>query len=181
MSRRQGPFVDHPPLSRPVAFRRALRQYLFRSFAMSPERIRQMLKYVFFWLLLIPAMATAEKVGPASELLPECTAPQTDPNAVHRCLFAMGDQVERDMVRAYLDAQAALAAFDQAFSRKADASASALLQSSQIAFEEYRKYHCAFPERLMLGGTAAINVTLGCRIDLTRSRIEQLQDYATAR
>ena len=140
-----------------------------------------MLKYAFFWLLLIPAMATAEKVGPASELLPECTAPQTDPNAVHQCLFAMGDQVERDMVRAYLDAQAALAAFDQEFSRKADASASALLQSSQIAFEEYRKYHCAFPERLMLGGTAAINVTLGCRIDLTRSRIEQLQDYATAR
>lgn len=181
MSRRQVPFVNNPPLTRPVAFRRPLRQYLFRSFAMLPEGIRQMLKYVFFWLLLIPATATAEKAAPASELLSECTAPQTDPNAVHECLFAMGDQVERDMVRAYLDAQAALAAFDQAFSRKADASASALLQSSQIAFEEYRKYHCAFPERLSLGGTAAINVTLGCRIDLTRSRIAQLEAYATAR
>ena len=131
-----------------------------------------MLKYMFFSLLLIPATATAEKLPPASEPLSDCTAPQTDPDAVHQCLFAMGDQVERDMVRAYLDAQAALAAFDQAFSRKADASASALLQSSQIAFEEYRKYHCAFPERLSLGGTAAINVTLSCRIDLTRSRIE---------
>ncbi len=140
-----------------------------------------MLKYMFFSLLLIPATATAEKLPPASELLSDCTAPQTDPDAVHQCLFAMGDQVERDMVRAYLDAQAALAAFDQAFSRKADASASALLQNSQIAFEDYRKYHCAFPERLSLGGTAAINVTLSCRIDLTRSRIEQLQDYATAR
>ncbi len=103
-----------------------------------------MLKYMFFSLLLIPATATADKLPPASELLSDCTAPQTDPDAVHQCLFAMGDQVERDMVRAYLDAQAALAAFDQAFSRKADASASALLQSSQIAFEEYRKYHCAF-------------------------------------
>ncbi len=38
MSRRQVPFVDNPHLTRPVAFRRALRQYLFRSFAMSPEK-----------------------------------------------------------------------------------------------------------------------------------------------
>jgi len=129
--------------------------------------------------LILPAMAMSDGLTSGQDRFSECNALRTDPNDIHDCYFAVGDEVEREMVQAYLTAQRAVNAFDLRHSLDLERSTKVLLQESQAAFEEYRKLHCEFPEREALGGTGAINGIVECRVELTLLRIEQLNEIAS--
>jgi len=134
---------------------------------------------IFLLTLLFPVMAMSDGSISGQDRLSECTTLRTDPNDIHECYFTVGDEVEREMVQAYLIAQRAVNAFDLRHSLDLERSTNVLLQESQAAFEEYRKLHCIFPEREALGGTAAINGIVECRVELTLLRIEQLNEIAS--
>ncbi|GHA49071.1 hypothetical protein GCM10008927_12790 [Amylibacter ulvae] len=137
-------------------------------------------KIVVFWiLLLIPSITMSGELAPKPDRFHECRTLGDAVNEVRECFFAVGETVEREMVDAYLGARNALEAFDHEHALKSDHFTSTLLQETQIAFEQYRKLHCQFPERVSLGGTGAINVTLACRVDLTLLRILHLREYAS--
>ena len=131
--------------------------------------------------MLAPTIAMPDGLALEPDRFAECRVPGGDPNEMNECYFAVGDEVESEMVQAYRLADANLQAFDLEHSLDSDNSTNALLRETQIAFENYRKLHCQFPEREALGGTASRNVTGACRVELTLFRIEQLVDYATMR
>lgn len=131
--------------------------------------------------MLNPTIAMSDGIAVEADYFAECSVPGSGPKEINECYFAVGDEVEREMVQAYRLADANLQAFDLENSLESDRSTSALLQEVQIAFENYRKLHCEFPEREALGGSASINATIVCRVELTLSRIEQLTEYASIR
>ena len=131
--------------------------------------------------LLTPTIAISDGIDPAPDRFSECQVPGGDPHEVHECYFSVGDKVEREMVQAYTNAQETLRTFDLEHSLTEERSTSELLQETQVAFEQYRKLHCQFPEREALGGTGSINVTVACRVELTLYRIGQLTQHANVR
>ena len=136
---------------------------------------------VIMLTMLTPTIAMSDGIVIAPDRFAECSVPGGDPKEINDCYFAVGDEVEREMVQAYRIADASMKAFDLEHSLESDRSTSALLQQTQIAFEDYRKLHCQFPEREALGGTGSINVTIACRVNLTLLRIEQLAAHASIR
>lgn len=151
------------------------------SFFVSDGEVDMWNLKVIMLTMLAPTISMSDGIAIEPDRFAECSAPGSDPNEINVCYFAVGDKVEREMVQAYRLADATLQAFDIDQSLESDRSTSVLLQETQIAFENYRKLHCQFPEREALGGSASINVTIACRVELTLSRIEQLADYASIR
>ena len=137
------------------------------------------LKFILVTIFL-PTLAMSDGIDIVGDRFAECSI-RDEPRAVNRCFFAVGDEVEREMVQTYRLAQTALRAFDLEYSLENERSTSALLQETQVAFEQYRKLYCQFPERYALGGTGSINVTISCRVELTLFRIEQLAEQASIR
>ena len=137
------------------------------------------LKFILVTIFL-PTLAMSDGSDIVGDRFSGCSVPG-DPHAVNRCYFAVGGEVEREMVQTYRLARTAYRAFDLEYSLENERSTSALLQKTQVAFEQYRKLHCRFPEREALGGTASINVTVFCRVELTLFRIEQLAEQASIR
>ncbi len=133
---------------------------------------------IILLMILVPTTAMSDGSTLGQDRFSNCNTPGGDPNEIHECYFAVGDEVEREMVQAYRIAQTALRAFDLEYSLDDDRSTTALLQEAQIAFEQYRKIQCQFPEREALGGSGSINVTIACRVDLTLFRIGQLTEHA---
>jgi len=129
--------------------------------------------------IFLPTLAISDGSDIVGDRFSECSVPGDDPHEINRCYFAVGDEVERELVQTYRFAQTALRAFDLEYSLENERSTSALLQETQVAFEQYRKLYCQFPERHALGGTASINVTVFCRVELTLFRIEQLAEQAS--
>ncbi|MDB6179345.1 DUF1311 domain-containing protein [Paracoccus sp. Z330] len=133
---------------------------------------------IILLVLFFPAMAMSDGTASSQDRFTKCGALNEGPDDVHECYFAVGDEVEREMVQAYRLARSAAKAFDQHHAIDSERSTEVLLQESQVAFETYRKLHCRFPERAALGGTGAINGIVACRVALTVIRTEQLGEIA---
>ena len=112
-------------------------------------------------------------------------AAPVDAGALDDCAIK-GDHatVSRCLVDADREAQAALHAAEGAAgirARERDTAtglpgANAALARSMRGFAEYRKLQCDFIKAMYAGGYGAEQGMLGCRIDLTRRRLRDLQN-----
>jgi len=93
------------------------------------------------------------------------------------CLESMFGEMEKRLVKAEVRTAAQIAAWDEEpeyrnKSRKA-------LSAANLAFRKYRASQCEYAWSLAAGGNGATDMRLSCAIELTESRIKQLDVYAT--
>lgn len=93
------------------------------------------------------------------------------------CLESMFEETEKRLVKAEVRTAAKIVAWDEEpeyrnKSRKA-------LSAANLAFRKYRASQCKYAWSLAAGGNGATDMRLSCAIELTESRIGQLDAYAT--
>ena len=120
---------------------------------------------VMAWLLFgFAAPATAGA-------LDECQT-AGDHAAVTRCLLDLDSQAQASLRNAEAVAGTRARELDNATGRPG---ANAALAKSLRAFMEYRTLQCDYVKALYASGNGAEQAALGCRIDLTRRRVRELQ------
>ena len=120
---------------------------------------------VMAWLLVgLAAPATAGA-------LDECQT-AGDHAAVTRCLLDLDSQAQASLRNAEAVAGTRARELDNATGRPG---ANAALAKSLRAFMEYRTLQCDYVKALYASGSGAEQAGLGCRIDLTRRRVRELQ------
>ena len=120
---------------------------------------------VMAWLLFgFAAPATAGA-------LDECQT-AGDHAAVTRCLLDLDSQAQASLRNAEAVAGTRARELDNATGRPG---ANAALAKSLRAFMEYRTLQCDYVKALYASGSGAEQAALGCRIDLTRRRVRELQ------
>ena len=115
-------------------------------------------------LLAIAAPATAGA-------LDECQI-AGDHAAVTRCLVDADAQAQASLRNAEAAAGTRAREIDNATGR---AVANAALAKTLRAFADYRTTQCDYVKALYASGTGAEQALLGCRVDLTRRRVRELQ------
>jgi uncharacterized protein YecT (DUF1311 family) len=121
--------------------------------------------------MLVLCACAAVARGAAAGALDECMI-RGDQAAVTRCLIESDREAEASLVKAEGDAGKRARDLDLATGR---AGAAAALAKSMRAFTDYRKAQCDFVRAMYANATAADNGQLGCRIDITRRRVRDLQ------
>ncbi len=130
------------------------------------------LRLIWLALVLLRAVpAIADGSDDLRERLSFCVT--TDYFEVDSCYQTLRDVTEEEMVSAYLAAQAAVAEFDRLEGRTGNHSVE-LLQDAQVAFEDYRRIHCDWPDNF-LNWTQSVPEELVCLSELTLDRIDQLR------
>ena len=121
---------------------------------------------VFFlaWALA----ATAANAG----ALEECMI-KGDQAAVSRCLADADNEAQAALSKAEGVAGARARQLDTATGRPG---AAAALAKSMRAFADYRKEQCDFVKAMHASGTGAEQALAGCRVDMTRRRVRDLQN-----
>ena len=122
---------------------------------------------VFPAALLLLALASPATAG----ALDECQT-AGDHAAVTRCLIDIDTQVQASLRSAEAAAGTRARELDTATGR---AGANAALAKTLRAFSDYRTMQCDYVKALYASGSGAEQAGLGCRIDLTRRRIRELQ------
>lgn len=97
----------------------------------------------------------------------------TDFVEVDSCYQTLRNTAEEEMVNAYLAAQAAVAEFDRLEGRRGNQSVQ-LLQDAQVAFEDYRRIHCDWPNNF-LNWSQSVPEKWICLTELTLDRADQLR------
>lgn len=92
------------------------------------------------------------------------------------CLESMLGEAEKRLVKAEVRTAAKIAAWDEEAvyrnkSRKA-------LSAANLAFRKYRASQCEYAWSLAAGGNGATDMRWSCAVELTESRIRQLDAYA---
>jgi len=95
-----------------------------------------------------------------------------DHAAVSRCLLESDRDAQASLRNAEAAAGTRAREIDAATGRPV---ANAALAKSLRAFTEYRTVQCDYVKALYGSGNGADQATLGCRIDLTRRRVRELQ------
>jgi len=90
---------------------------------------------------------------------------------VDTCYQTLPNIAEEEMVNAYLVAQAAVA---ETFKLEGSNYSVQLLQDAQVAFEDYRRIHCNWPDHF-LNYTQNVPEQWICLTELTLDRIDQLR------
>lgn len=103
--------------------------------------------------------------------LDECMI-KGDHTAVTRCLIDADNEVTAALNKAEGAAGARARQLDTATGRPG---AAAALAKSMRAFADYRKEQCDFVKAMYASGSGADQGVLGCRVDLTRRRVRDLQ------
>ncbi len=103
--------------------------------------------------------------------LDECSV-KGDHAAVSRCLLEADREAQAALHAAEGAAGTRARELDTATGRPG---ANAALARSMRAFTEFRKAQCDFVKAMYAGGNGAEQGALGCRIDLTRRRLRDLQ------
>jgi uncharacterized protein YecT (DUF1311 family) len=116
------------------------------------------------FLLAIAAPATAGA-------LEECQI-ASDHTAVMKCLVDADAQAQASLRNAEAAAGTRAREIDNATGR---AVANAALAKTLRPFADYRTTQCEYVKALYASGTGAEQALLGCRIDLTRRRVRDLQ------
>jgi uncharacterized protein YecT (DUF1311 family) len=122
---------------------------------------------VFPAALLLLGLASPATAG----ALDECQT-AGDHAAVTRCLIDIDTQVQASLRSAEAAAGTRARELDTATGR---AGANAALAKTLRAFSDYRTMQCDYVKALYASGSGAEQAGLGCRIDLTRRRIRELQ------
>jgi uncharacterized protein YecT (DUF1311 family) len=122
---------------------------------------------VFPAALLLLGLASPATAG----ALDECQT-AGDHAAVTRCLFDIDAQVQASLRNAEAAAGTRARELDTVTGR---AGANAALAKSMRAFADYRTAQCDYVKALYASGSGAEQAGLGCRVDLTRRRIRELQ------
>ena len=110
-------------------------------------------------------------VPAAAGALDECQT-AGDHAAVTRCLAELDSQVQASLRNAEAGAGTRARELDTVTGR---AGAHAALAKSMRAFTEYRTVQCDYVKALYASGGGAEQAGLGCRVDLTRRRVRELQ------
>lgn len=116
----------------------------------------------------------ASVFGPAvaaAGALEECMI-KGDSAAVTRCLVEADGEATAALNKAEGGASARARQLDTATGRPG---AAAALAKSIKAFAEYRKDQCDFVRAMYASGAGADQGQLGCRVDMTRRRVRDLQ------
>jgi uncharacterized protein YecT (DUF1311 family) len=124
--------------------------------------------------ILVAALAAGLLGSAASATagaLDECQT-EGDHAAVSRCLFELDRDAQASLRNAEAAAGIRAREIDTATGRPG---ANAALAKSLRAFTEYRTVQCDYVKSLYASGTGAEQAALGCRIDLTRRRVRELQ------
>ena len=118
------------------------------------------------------AMLLLGVVAPAAAgALDECQT-AGDHAAITRCLVDIDMQVQASLRNAEAAAGIRARELDTATGR---AGANAALAKSMRAFTDYRTVQCDYVKALYASGSGMEQAGLGCRVDLTRRRIRELQ------
>jgi uncharacterized protein YecT (DUF1311 family) len=107
----------------------------------------------------------------AAGALDECQT-AGDHAAVTRCLVDVDTQVQASLRNAEAAAGTRARELDAVTGRPG---AHAALAKSMRAFTEYRTLQCDYVKALYASGSGADQAGLGCRVDLTRRRVRELQ------
>jgi len=122
---------------------------------------------VFPAALLLLGLASPATAG----ALDECQT-AGDHAAVTRCLIDIDTQVQASLRTAEAAAGTRARELDTATGR---AGANAALAKTLRAFSDYRTMQCDYVKALYASGSGAEQAGLGCRVDLTRRRVRELQ------
>ena len=122
---------------------------------------------VFPAALLLLGLASPATAG----ALDECQT-AGDHAAVTRCLIDIDTQVQASLRTAEAAAGTRARELDTATGR---AGANAALAKTLRAFSDYRTLQCDYVKALYASGSGAEQAGLGCRVDLTRRRVRELQ------
>ena len=122
---------------------------------------------VFPAALLLLGLASPATAG----ALDECQT-AGDHAAVTRCLIDIDTQVQASLRSAEAAAGTRARELDTATGR---AGANAALAKTLRAFSDYRTMQCDYVKALYASGSGAEQAGLGCRVDLTRRRVRELQ------
>ena len=122
---------------------------------------------VFPAALLLLGLAAPAAAGALDECL---TA--GDHAAVTRCLVDIDTQVQASLRNAEAAAGTRARELDTVTGR---AGANAALAKTMRTFAEYRTTQCDYVKALHASGSGAEQAGLGCRVDLTRRRVRELQ------
>ena len=107
----------------------------------------------------------------AAAALDECQT-AGDHAAVTRCLIEADTQAQASLRNAEAAAGTRAREIDTVTGR---AGANAALAKTLRAFSEYRIVQCDYVKALYASGGGAEQAGLGCRVDLTRRRVRELQ------
>ncbi len=122
------------------------------------------------WTVAAAFAATAFAAGAGA--LDECSI-KGDSIAVTRCLIELDRETEAALVKAEGDAGKRARELDTATGRSG---AAAALGKSMRAFTDYRKTQCDYVRAMYASGNGADQGQLGCKIDVTRRRVRELQN-----
>lgn len=127
-------------------------------------------------LVFLFSALTYMMVGAASANADPCAGASS--HAEERsCLESMFGEAEKRLVKAEVRTAAKIAAWDEEPEYR-NKSRKALL-AANLAFRKYRASQCEYAWTLAAGGNGATDMRLTCAIELTESRITQLDAYAT--
>ena len=121
-------------------------------------------------ILVLCAWALAATAANAGAL-EECMI-KGDHQAVTRCLIESDNEAQASLNKAEGAAGARARQLDTATGRPG---AAAALAKSMRAFNDYRKEQCDFVKAMYASGAGADAGQLGCRVDMTRRRVRDLQ------
>jgi uncharacterized protein YecT (DUF1311 family) len=116
------------------------------------------------------AWASAAAVANAGAL-EECMI-KGDHQTVSRCLVESDTEAQASLNKAEGAAGTRARQIDTATGRPG---AAAALAKSMRAFTEYRNQQCDFVKAMYASGSGADQGQLGCRVDMTRRRVRDLQ------
>lgn len=116
----------------------------------------------------VASMAMAASAG----ALDECMI-RGDHAVVTRCLLDADNEAQAALNKAEGDAGQRARDLDKATGRPG---ANAALAKTMRAFADYRKAQCDFVRAMYASGSGADQGQLGCRVDMTRRRVRDLQN-----
>ena len=122
------------------------------------------------WLAVVCASVLGTALATAGAL-DECMI-KGDQAAVNRCLIEAENEAQAALNKIEGAAGARARQLDTATGRPG---AAAALAKSMRAFAEYRKEQCDFVKAMYASGAGAEQGLLGCRVDMTRRRVRDLQ------
>jgi uncharacterized protein YecT (DUF1311 family) len=122
-------------------------------------------------LVALACVAVVTDAGAGA--LDECMI-RGDHAAVTKCLIEADSEAQALLNKAEGDAGKLARNIDTATGRSG---AAAALARSMRAFSDYQKAQCDFVRAMYAGGAGADQGQLGCRVDLTRRRARELQNF----
>lgn len=128
-------------------------------------------RYALAALSMLAGMSSAAQADPSME----CSLKSSSQVETRECLSEVAKTVEAAMDAALGFARNAGADLDKTTGREVAVPA---LEAAQTAWLDYRDKHCDFVGATFGGGSGTGIAILNCRVELMRSRTNELMNYA---